>query len=94
VELIDRSPCSFEAQRQVLELLSPADRGAFLDEAIDAVESTLGRVQKDVRRARAAAESPFRIAMALGTQHATLARLRMLKELKDALVGNVSNFRS
>ena len=80
-------PDPLRVRLRFLELLSPADRTSFLNEAIAAVETTLDRVQKDVRRTRGAGESPFRIAMALGALHATRARLRTLKELKASLDG-------
>jgi hypothetical protein len=80
-------PDPLRVRLRFLELLSPADRTTFLNEAIAAVETTVDRVQRDVRRARRAGESPFRIAMVLGALHATRARLRTLKELKASLAG-------
>jgi DNA-binding PadR family transcriptional regulator len=80
-------PDPLRLRLRFLELLSPADRAAFLKEAITEVEITLDRVRKDVRRVRAAKESPFQIAMALGALHATRARLRTLNELKTSLAG-------
>jgi DNA-binding PadR family transcriptional regulator len=80
-------PDPLRLRLRFLELLSPADRVAFLNEAIAAVETTLDRVKKDVRRTRRAGESPFQIAMATGALYSTRARLRMLKELEAGLAG-------
>jgi len=68
-----------------LELLAPADREAFLEQATASVATTLHEVREDVRRRRKSGESPFHVAMALGALHATRARLRTLKELKESL---------
>ncbi len=80
-------PDPLRVRLRFLELLSADDRAAFLEEAIGAVETTLGEVRKDVRRAREAGESPFQVAMALGALHATRARLRTLRELRVSLGG-------
>ncbi len=72
---------------QDTELLDPTDRKEFLDKAITDVEATVVQVQIDVRRVRAAGESPFQIAMASGALYATRARLRTLKELAASLDG-------
>jgi len=79
-------PDPLRVRLRFLELLRPADRTAFLDEAIAAVVTTVDRVQKDVRCARDAGDSPFRVAMALGALNATRARLKTLKQLKASLV--------
>lgn len=78
-------PDPLRIRLRFLERLAPAECTAFLDEAIAAVETTLAQVQRDVRRLRAAGESPFQGAMASGALHATRARLRTLKELEASL---------
>jgi len=78
-------PDPLRVRLRFLELLAPADQDAFLAEAIAAIETTLEQVRGDVRRLRRAGESAFQIAMALGAQHATSARLRTLSELQASL---------
>lgn len=79
------APDPLRLRLRFLELLSPADRVAFLDEAIDAVEITLVQVLGDVKRARAESDSPFKLAVARGALHSTRGRLRMLRELRASL---------
>ena len=67
-----------------LELLPEEERSAFLAEAIRAIEADMERVAVDVR-ARTREGDPYRVAMARGALHATRARLRTLRELRDSL---------
>ncbi len=68
-----------------LELLAPERQAEFLSQAITAIKADTSRIKLDLRK-RARDESPFEKAMARGALHATRARLRMLAELRDALV--------
>ena len=78
-------PDPLRTRLRFLEVLPPARRRAFLDEAIESLEAGLAEVRADVALRRKKGESPYEVAMACGVLYASQARLRTLRELRETL---------